>query len=552
MNSEQLAKELQSLIKGDVVFDEQTLTRMSHDMSIFELRPTVVVYPKDAMDVSIIVRFVKMKKSAGEDISLTARAAGSDMSGGVLTTSIVMVYTKYMNQLKEVGTDFAIVEPGMFYRDFDAETKKHDGLILPSFPASRELCALGGMINNNAGGELNLMYGKTERYVRGLSVTLADGSSAEFRKISLHELEEKKNGNNFEAQIYRDMHRLLVEHKEDIKNSAPSVTKNSAGYALWNVLDEEAGTFDLARLIVGAQGTLAFVNEAKLGLVKPKGHRAMMVAFLNNLHDVPEVMHRILPLAPESCESYDENTLKLALRFFPLLFKQLGVVNMIRLGISFIPELFMFIRGGAPELIVMVEFAEDSDEEALKKAREAAWALRDLNATTEVIHTALGAKKFWTIRRESFALLRKNPQGLKAAPFIDDFVVHVDDLPTFLPELIDLLRPYKLTFTIAGHVGDGNFHIIPLMNLADPKSHEAILELSEKVYELVHHYHGSITGEHNDGIIRTPYLPMMFSATMLELFAQTKHIFDPQNILNPGKKVGGTIADIKKYMLTHK
>lgn len=552
MTSEQLAKELQALIKGDVVYDEQTLDRMSHDMSIFELRPMIVVYPKDPVDVSIIVRFVKMKNAAGEAISLTARAAGSDMSGGVLTTGVVMVYTKYMNQLKEVGADFAIVEPGMFYRDFDLETKKHGGLILPSFPASREICALGGMINNNSGGELNLRYGKTERYVRSLSVTLADGSSAEFKKITLKEVEDKKNGSGLEGQIYRDMHRLLVEHKEEIKDAAPSVTKNSAGYALWDVLDEEAGTFDLARLLVGAQGTLAMVNEAKIGLVKPKEHRAMMVAFLRNLADVPEVMHRILPLDPESCESYDENTLKLALRFFPQLFKQVGFTNMIRLGVSFIPELWMMLKGGAPELIVMVEFAEDTDEEALKKARAAAWALRDIDAATEVINTALGAKKFWTIRRESFSLLRKNPMGLKAAPFIDDFVVHVDDLPHFLPELTALLAPYKLIFTIAGHVGDGNFHIIPLMNLADPKSHEVIMELSAKVYELVHTYHGSITGEHNDGIIRTPYLPMMFNEKMLALFAETKRIFDPQNILNPGKKVGGTTDDIKKYMLTHK
>jgi FAD/FMN-containing dehydrogenase len=417
------------------------------------------------------------------------------------------------------------------------ETKKNEGLMLPSFAASREICALGGMISNNSGCELNLMYGKTERYVRGLSVTLADGSAAEFSKLSLKELEDKKNGNGFEAQIYRDMHRLLVEHKEEIMRAAPSVTKNSAGYALWDVLDEEAGTFELARLLVGAQGTLALVNEAKIGLVKPKEHRAMMVAFVQNLKDVPEVMHRILPLAPESCESYDENTLKLALRFFPLLFKQLGFMNMLRLGISFIPELWMLRKGGAPELIVMVEFAEDSDAAALEKARKAAWELRDMHVTTEVIHTALGAKKYWTIRRESFSLLRKNPQGLRAAPFIDDFVVHVDDLPQFLPQLTALLAPYKLIFTIAGHVGDGNFHIIPLMNLADPKSHDIILELSEKVYALVHEFHGSITGEHNDGIIRTPYLPMMFTPEMLDLFAQTKHIFDPQNIFNPGKIV---------------
>jgi len=140
---------------------------------------------------------------------------------------------------------------------------------------------------------------------------------------------------------------------------------------------------------------------------------------------------------------------------------------------------------------------------------------------------------------------------LYAAPFIDDIVVHPSDYPRFLPELETLLSHHKLLYTIAGHIGDANFHIIPLMNLGRALDHREILELCPQVYKLVAKYKGSITGEHNDGIIRTPYLPIMYGEKMCELFAEVKKIFDPLNILNPGKKIGGTIEDIEKYMIKH-
>jgi FAD/FMN-containing dehydrogenase len=199
----------------------------------------------------------------------------------------------------------------------------------------------------------------------------------------------------------------------------------------------------------------------------------------------------------------------------------------------------------------MAEFAEDTAEEALEKAKEARDTLDGLAARTKIARSEASAAKYWTIRRESFALLRKNLRGLYAAPFIDDIVVHPDDYPRFLPELTALLSEYHLLYTIAGHIGDANFHIIPLMNLGNPKSREEILDLSPKVYRLVAKYRGSITGEHNDGIIRTPYLPLMYGEKMCALFAEVKKIFDPLNILNPGKKIGGTIEDIEKYMIKH-
>ena len=275
----------------------------------------------------------------------------------------------------------------------------------------------------------------------------------------------------------------------------------------------------------------------------------MLVIFLADLEILPEIVRRVRVYNPESFESYDDHTFKLAVKLFPALVKQLGMAEIFRLGIAFLPEAWMVVTGGVPKLVLMAEFAEDTASEALEKAEQARGALKGLHLKTKIAKTELSAQKYWKIRRESFALLRKNLRGLYAAPFIDDIVVHPDDYPRFIPELNTLLLEHHLIYTIVGHIGDANFHIIPLMNLSKESDRREILELQPKVYALVKKFRGSITGEHNDGIIRTPYLEMMYGKAMCDLFAEVKRIFDPLSILNPGKKVGGTMEDIKNLMI---
>ncbi len=554
-----LREELARIVKGDVADDSETLKKYSRDTSIFERMPAVVVFPKDAEDVSAVVKYVHEAKARGQNISIAARSAGTDMTGGPLTDSIALVFSKYMNHMGEVGEDpdaavgtgFAVAEPGVYYRDFEKATLAKRGMIMPSYPASREICAIGGMVSNNSGGELTLQYGKTEKYVRALDVVLSDGLRTTLSPLTQTELARKKSQQDLEGKIYREIHELLESHASEIEAARPNVTKNSAGYALWNVVDKKRNTFDLAQLVVGSQGTLALMTKAKLGLVKTKEHRAMLVVFLSDVGILPEIVQRVLKFAPESFESYDDQTFKLAVRFVPQIIGHFGILQMIKLGFAFIPEMWLVLTGGVPKLVLMAEFAEDTAAEALEKAEDARDALDGLAVRTKIAGSEAAAAKYWTIRRESFALLRKNLRGLYAAPFIDDIVVHPSDYPKFLPELEALLSHYKLLYTIAGHIGDGNFHIIPLMNLGRAVDHREILELSPKVYELVGKYHGSITGEHNDGIIRTPYLPLMYSEKMCALFVEVKKIFDPLNIFNPSKKVGGTIEDIEKFMMKH-
>jgi len=250
--------------------------------------------------------------------------------------------------------------------------------------------------------------------------------------------------------------------------------------------------------------------------------------------------------------------MKLAIRFFPDFLKNKGIAGMLKLGWSFLPEFFMMLSGGLPKLILLAEFAGKNEEEVNKKCLQLEEKIKNFKLKVHITKSQEEANKYWDIRRESFALLRKHVKGLKTAPFIDDIIVRPEFLPKFLPELNIILGQYDLQYTLAGHAGDGNFHIIPLMDLARPDTAKIIRELSEKVYDLVVKYHGSITAEHNDGLIRTPYLPKMYDKKMIEIFAEIKRIFDPKNIFNPGKKVaeksGAGLpapAGTKEYIAEH-
>ena len=267
----------------------------------------------------------------------------------------------------------------------------------------------------------------------------------------------------------------------------------------------------------------------------------MMVMFLRKRHmrELGDMVNTVLTQNPESFESYDDKTFGIMLRIFPKLLKKLGG-NPFKILWDFLPEAKMILTGGIPKLVLMAEFVGDSDAQVEKAALKAQKeVLKKYKVSTHVTHTQKEGEKFWTIRRESFKLLRENVHGKHTAPFIDDISVRPERLPEFLPKLYAIMAEYNLVFTIAGHIGDGNFHIIPLMDYKRPDFKKIIQELSERVYALVGEYDGSITGEHNDGLIRTPYLDRMFSEQMIDIFANIKDVFDPKNIFNPHKKVDG-------------
>ncbi|NQV89397.1 MAG: FAD-binding oxidoreductase [Parcubacteria group bacterium] len=525
----------------------EALDLASRDASLFHVEPSAVVYPKNEAEMQKLVTEVNKLKQTHHDLSLTARSAGTDMSGGPLTSSIVVDMTKHFTKVISVDemTSTAIVEPGVYYRDFEKATLAHN-LLLPSYPASRELCAVGGIVANNSGGEKTLAYGKTEKYVKSLRMVLSDGNAYTISKLTADELEQKKQLNTFEGEVYKKLDALITGNQLIIDKAKPDVTKNSAGYYLWNVRDASDGSFDLAKLMVGSQGTLGIITQIEFSLIQPKPHSRMLITLLPDMKRVAELAQLILKHKPDSFESYDDHTLAVAVKVLPDLIKKMKG-NIISLGLQFLPEVWMTLTGGLPKLVCIAEFRADTEKEAEEMAKMAYKDVKASGFKTRVTHSQAEGEKYWTIRRESFSLLRKHVKNLRTAPFIDDFVVHPSQLSDFLPELYEILDKYDLTFSVAGHVGDANFHIIPLMDVTLPDTKQIIEELSKKVYDLVLRYNGSITGEHNDGMIRSPFLEQMYGEEVVGLFTQVKDIFDPNRIFNPNKKVESSFT----YAMDH-
>ena len=521
----------------------ETLAKYSHDASIFRVLPKLVAYPKNREEIGELVRWVK--ENPGE--SLTVRAAGTDMTGGPLNESIIVDVSKYLNRIGNINKDGTVVEPGTFYRDFEKLTLEK-GLILPCYPASKNICALGGMFGNNSAGEKTLRYGKMENFVLETKVIFSDGNEYVIKPLSEAELRTKIAQGNFEGNMYKEIYNLLEDNKQVIQEAKPKVSKNSAGYYLWNVWDGQ--TFDLNKLIVGSQGTLGIVTEMTLRLVPEKKHHDMVALFFKSWDELPQVVNAILPFDPESLETFDEDTLKLGLRFMPEIARKTGS-NLFSFAMKFIPEALIGAQMlGLPKLIVLIEIAEDTEEKVKSKVQNVVEAIKPFNIWSRVVEEDSEEEKFWVMRRESFNLLREHVKDKRTAPFIEDFCIAPDKIPEFLPKALNILKDNGIDTNIAGHAGNGNFHIIPLMDLRQKSERDKITSVADKFYDLVAEYKGTITGEHNDGIIRTPYLGKMYSPEVLELFKKTKEIFDPKNIFNPGKKVNGTLEYLEKHIVT--
>ena len=536
--------------KGDIDDSLELRDLYSHDASMFEIRPELVVAPKDGADVQTLVKLVADKKARLPKLSVTARSTATDMAGGAINDSVIVDFHKYFTAIEHVTGTEARTQPGVFYRDFEKATLEH-GSLMPAYPASRDLCSVGGMVANNSGGEKSLEYGKVKDFVKELQVVFGDGNEYAVKPLNKHELDKKMAQNDYEGRIYKRIYELCEKHYDEIKAAKPQVSKNSMGYTLWEVWDRETGIFDLTKLIVGSEGTLGFVTDITYRLVPHKPHSGLLVLFLRDIGDLGELIPKVLTYKPATFECFDQATLLLTIRFMPAFLKMLGLKKFLHLIFSLIPDGFQLLRG-VPKMILMIEFTGQTEDEVRAKVKALHRELYPLRARYEINGfeedpTEGKSEKFWIMRRYAFQILRQKVKEKHTAPYIDDLIVRPEYLVDFLPRLRKLIKKYKLFATIQGHIGDGNFHVIPLMKIEDPAERKKIEPSQKELNDMVLEYHGSLSGEHNDGLVRGPWLEAQFGKEVLGLLKEVKHIFDPENIFNPHKKTDATWS----YSYTH-
>lgn len=546
---EELYTQLKTLLKGEVSRDLKRRQEYSRDASIYEIVPELVIAPKDSLDVQKIVRFVTTNKAAYPSLAITPRSAGTCMSGGSIGSSLLLDMTQHFNQIHGLQGSVLHTQPGVYMHDIDPYLAAKQ-MMLGCVPASRAICTIGGMVGNNAGGEQSLRYGNTERSVRALDVVFADGKQYTVAPLTKKQLDQKMSQNTFEGRLYKQVYELIEANYDLIKNARPHVNKNSMGYNLWSVWDRGTGIFDMTRLITGSQGTLGIVTDIQIEAHAKPAHTGLLLAYLTSPKHLGDIIPAVMKHKPATFEGFDDITFNLGVKYYKTFRKQLGDKEWLRQQAWLFKSVAKF-KGHLPNILLMIEFEGATQQEVYDKIMALHEDLKPFKLKMDIETDEASSAPFWQIRRASLALLRNRVKDKYASPFIDDMTVQPKYLPEFLPKVRKVIRKYKLPATLAGHFGDGNFHIIPLMDIENPKEQAKLEPVMRELIPIVLHYGGTMAGEHNDGMVRGPWLPAVFGDQMYQIFRQTKIIFDPTNIFNPHKKTDASWDYSMDHIRTH-
>jgi FAD/FMN-containing dehydrogenase len=546
---EDLHVAIKHLVKGAVITDEKRRLEYSRDAGIYELVPEIVVQPQDSKDVEKLVSFVTKNKHAHPSLAITPRSAGTDMSGGAIGHSIVLDMLPHFNNIHGMSGSVLHTQPGVYMRDIDPYLAAKD-LMLGCVPASRALCTIGGMVGNNSGGEQSLRYGNTERSVRELTVVLADGKSYVVKPMNKKQLDKKMTEDTFEGKLYKQTYDLIEKQYDLIKNARPHVNKNSMGYNLWSVWDRDTGIFDLTHLFTGSQGTLGIVTDIKIEAVKKPKHSGLLLAYLTSFKQLGDIIPVVMKHNPSTFEGFDDITFNLGVKYFSTFKKQLSTKEWLRQQAWLLGSVAQF-KGHLPNILLMIEFDGDTKDEVYAKIEKLHTDLKKYKLRMDIEGDEASSAPFWSIRRASLALLRNKVKDKYASPFIDDMTVRPRYLPEFLPKIRQVIRKYKLPATLAGHFGDGNFHIIPLMDIENPTDQAKLEPVMREVIPLVLKYGGTMAGEHNDGMVRGPWLPAIFGDAVYQIFKEVKEIYDPHYIFNPHKKTDASWEYSMDHIRSH-
>ena len=509
-----VAKDLRALLgAGKVLDDVPALTAYAVDASIYRVPPQAVVLVESEDDITATVGY-----AASRGIPLTPRAAGTNLTGSAIGSGIILDVSR-MNRILEVNQEerWARVQPGIVLAELNKRLSSR-GLLFGPDPSSGDMCKLGGMIANNSSGPHTLRYGSVKDNVQGLRLCLASSSWIEARSYALNDPTLERLLTSVPA--LRDVLVLTQAHAELIAAKQPTVSKNSCGYNLFGIADGlTRGAFDLPKLFVGSEGTLGIVSEATLTLMEKPAATLTALIHFRSLEEVGEAVPQLLTLQPSALEVMDANTL-----------------NLIGRGHHGIPA--------DAAATLLVELDADSLDVDL---REKADAMRDicrrykLASDLTVAFDPAQREQLWKARKALYPTLYRFDPRKKPINFVDDVVVPAERISELIRYLEEFFGGQQVPVAIFGHIGNGNAHIVPLLDVNDSGDFQKMVQAYQEIHATVlNRFGGSICGEHGDGRVRAEFVKTMFGEELYDLFVQVKHAFDPGHILNPGIKLSET------------
>jgi len=519
MKTDNLYKELEQSIAGEVFVDLASRRLYATDASIYQEIPRAIVRPKNKNDCTKIVTFAHQHQ-----IPLIPRAAGTSIAGQCVGNGMVVDVSRHMTQiLSEVKNNTIRVQPGVILDDLNNFVSKCDLRFAQNISTSNR-CMMGGMIGNNACGSHSLLYGTTRDHVLEIEALLSDGTTARFGSLSQDELENKLKQHDLEGDIYRTIHHAISANLENIKkhypHPHPEIIRRNTGYALdylannqpWN---KTGKAFNLAPFLCGSEGTLVLLTEATLQLVPIPKHKLLICVHFVDLVKSMRATVAMLPHKPAAIELIDQRILECTQD-------------------NLEQRRNRFWIQGKPRAILVIELFDDEPSTLEQRAQLLIQDLQQqgLGYAYPIIRGEQ-MNKVWALRKAGLGLLMGIRSEKKAVSVIEDTAVAVQDLPAYINRIQQIMEKHQTPLICYGHASVGLLHLRPQLDLREDK--KKFLKIADEVADLVAEFKGSLSGEHGDGRVRGPYVKKMLGDAIYQLLVQIKQTFDPKNIFNPNK-----------------
>ncbi|MCH7706771.1 MAG: FAD-binding oxidoreductase, partial [Chloroflexi bacterium] len=466
----------------------------------------------DADDVAAVVA-----ACAEAGVPVLPRGGGTGLAGQTVNHAVVLDFTRYMHNVVEVNPEerWVRTQPGITLDELNHQMRPH-GLHFTPDPTTSSRATVGGAVGNNSCGTHSVIYGKTSDHVIGVNVVLSDGHTATFETVAAAELESKLALSDLEGAIYREMPRIAAAQREEIERRFPRIMRRVSGYNLDSMLGD--GPTNLARMVVGSEGTLVAVTEARLNLEPLPKMRGLAVLHFHDLIEAMEATVATLEHQPSAVELVDDT-----------------IIQRSRESLGFARRM-TFVEGD-PRALLLVEFFGESQQEVEAKVEGLRQDMerRHLGFACVVVMTAAEQANVWAVRAAGLGLLMSVTGDTKPLPFVEDTAVAPEKLPEYVRRFDEIVRAHDTVAAYYGHASVGCMHIRPMVNIKRQDGLDRMVSIASDISDLVLEFGGSLSGEHGDGIVRGVWTEKMFGSTIYQAFRQVKEAFDPQGIMNPGK-----------------